>query len=171
MRWRSASRWSAVSSVTRSFEGMARAYVVACPPASPIMLLYGESFPGLRGELRASGKRALSVRMWRGSRWPEGGHITRPMPRLSSRARSQLLRAERLADLRFEFHPSVSIIKSPYPIVSIWKVNNDPDHAVPIAPLGARSSAGGAAVCATSRSRAWRPAWRSSCCGSCTMEP
>jgi hypothetical protein len=43
------------------------------------------------------------------------------------------LPAERLAKLRFEFHPSVSIIKSPYPVVSIWRVNDDPDHAAPIA--------------------------------------
>jgi hypothetical protein len=115
------------------FEGMARGYVTTCPPASPIMLLYGESFPD----------------------FVENFALTANVPYLSDVARLERARgrayhaadatsvepcafaalpAERLADLRLEFHPSVSIIKSPYPIVSIWKVNDDPDHAVPIAP-------------------------------------
>ena len=73
-------------------------------------------------------------RISRGLRWPEAVLITRTDAASLEPRAFAALPAERLADLRFEFHPSVSIIKSPYPIVSIWKVNDDPDHAVPIAP-------------------------------------
>jgi Putative DNA-binding domain len=115
------------------FEGMARVYVVSCPPASPIMLLYGESFPDFAQNFApAANVPYLSdvarLEMARGRAY----HAADAM-QVGPRAFAALP-AERLADLRFDFHPSVSIIKSSFPIVSIWKVNDDPDHAVPIAP-------------------------------------
>jgi Putative DNA-binding domain len=115
------------------FEPMARVYVVTCPPASPIMLLYGESFPDfLENFAPAANVPYLSdvarLEMARGRAY----HAADAMP-VEPRAFAALP-PERLADLRFDFHPSVSIIKSPYPIVSIWQVNDDPDHAVPTAP-------------------------------------
>jgi hypothetical protein len=115
------------------FEAMARAYVLACAPASPIMLLYGESFPNFVENFGpAANVPYLSdvarLEMARGHAY----HAADAMP-VEARAFAALP-PERLADLRFDFHPSVSIIKSAYPIVSIWQVNDDPDHAVPIAP-------------------------------------
>jgi hypothetical protein len=115
------------------FEGMARAYVVNCPPASPIMLLYGESFPDfVENFAPVANVPYLSdvarLEMARGRAY-HAADATSVEP-----CAFAALRAERLADLRFEFHPSVSIIKSLYPVVSIWRVNDDPDHAVPIAP-------------------------------------
>jgi hypothetical protein len=115
------------------FEEMARAYVVTCPPASPIMLLYGESFPDfVESFAPVANLPYLSdvarLEMARGRAY----HAADAAP--VEPCAFAALPAERLAGLRLEFHPSVSIIKSPYPIVSIWKVNDDPDHAVPIAP-------------------------------------
>jgi putative DNA-binding protein len=115
------------------FEAMARAYVVNCLPASPIMLLYGESFPDfVENFAPVANVPYLSdvarLEMARGRAY-HAADATCVEPRAFA-----ALRAERLADLRFEFHPSVSIIKSPYPVVSIWRVNDDPDHAAPIAP-------------------------------------
>ena len=115
------------------FEGMARAYVVNCPPASPIMLLYGESFPDFVENFAPTANvpylsDVARLEMARGRAYHAANAASVEPCAFAA------LRAERLADLRFEFHPSVSIIKSPYPVVSIWKVNDDPDHAVPIAP-------------------------------------
>ena len=115
------------------FEGMARVYVVTYPPASPIMLLYGESFPDFVENFAPTANvpylsDVARLEMARGRAY-HAADAASVEPRAFA-----ALPAERLADLRFEFHPSVSIIKSPYPIVSIWKVNDDPDHAVPIAP-------------------------------------
>ena len=115
------------------FEGMARVYVVTCPPASPIMLLYGESFPDFVENFAPTANvpylsDVARLEMARGRAY-HAADAASVEPRAFA-----ALRAERLADLRFEFHPSVSIIKSPYPVVSIWRVNDDPDHAAPIAP-------------------------------------
>jgi hypothetical protein len=115
------------------FEGMARVYVMACPPVSPIMLLYGENFPDFVENFAPAANvpylcDVARLEMARGRAY----HAADAAP-VEPRAFAAL-RAERLADLRFEFHPSVSIIRSPYPVVSIWRVNDDPDHAAPIAP-------------------------------------
>jgi len=115
------------------FEAMARVYVITCPPASPIMLLYGESFPDFMENFApAANVPYLSDVAWLELARGRAYHAADAMP-VEPRAFAALA-PELLADLRFDFHPSVSIIKSPYPIVSIWKVNDDPDHAVPIAP-------------------------------------
>ena len=115
------------------FEAMARVYVIAFPPASPIMLLYGESFADFVENFAPAANvpylaDVARLEMARGRAY----HAADAMP-VEPRAFAALP-PERLANLRLDFHPSVSIIRSPYPIVSIWKVNDDPDHAVPIAP-------------------------------------
>ena len=115
------------------FEAMARVYIVTCPPTSPIMLLYGESFPDfVENFTPAANLPYLSdvarLEIARGHAY----HAADAVP-VEARAFSGLP-PEQLAGLRFDFHSSVSIIKSRYPIVSIWRVNDDPDHAVPIAP-------------------------------------
>jgi hypothetical protein len=46
---------------------------------------------------------------------------------------------ERLADVRLELHPAARLVRSPYPVLTIWRVNqpaSDGDHAVDLA-LGA----------------------------------
>ena len=115
------------------FEAMARVYVVTCAPTSPVMLLYGENFPEfVKDFVPAANVPYLSdiarLEIARGRAY----HAT-DAASLEPRAFAALPPG-RLADVRFDFHPSVSIIKSSYPIVSIWQVNDDPDHAVPIAP-------------------------------------
>ena len=61
------------------FEAMARGYVVTCPPASPIMLLYGESFPDFVENFNRR-RICLTSRMLRGLRSLEATLITRRMP-------------------------------------------------------------------------------------------
>jgi Putative DNA-binding domain len=121
------------------FEGMASVYVVTCPPASPVMLLYGDSFPGfVKNFAPAANVPYLSdvarLEIARGRAYHAADAVPVEMRVFAA------LPSERLADLRIDFHPSVSIIKSPYPIVSIWQVNDDPDHAVPIAPWAAEAA-------------------------------
>ena len=115
------------------FEGLARDYVVTCPPSSPVMLLYGESFPDfVKNFAPTSNVPYLSdiarLEIARGRAY----HAEDAAP-VETRVFAALP-SEQLATLRFDFHPSVSIIKSAYPIVSIWQVNDDPEHAMPIAP-------------------------------------
>jgi hypothetical protein len=121
------------------FRAMARVHVTTRPPDSPLMMLYGESFPDfIDGFAPAASVPYLGdiarVEIARGRAYhaadavPVGPKIFAALP------------LERLGDLRLQLHPSVSIIASAYPIVSIWQVNSDPDRAVPVAPWAAEAA-------------------------------
>lgn len=115
------------------FDAMARVYVTTCPPASPVMMLYGETFPDfVDGFAPAASVPYLGdiarIEIARGRAY----HAEDATP--ISPQTFATLPAERLANLRINFHASVSIITSFHPIVSIWQVNDDLDHAVPISP-------------------------------------
>jgi len=121
------------------FRAMARLYATMRPPASPLMMLYGETFPefidafapaaalpylGDIARLEYARGRAYHA----ADAVPASPQIFTPLP------------AAKLGHLRVLLHPSASIIASAHPIVSIWEVNNDPDHAVPIAPWAAEAA-------------------------------
>ena len=114
------------------FRTMAHAYLAAEPPRSPIMLYYGENLP----------------------RFIETHEPAQPVPYLAAIARLECARglayhapsagtvsatafaavsAEQLTQ-RVTLHPSVSIVTSPYPIYSIWSVNQTRAPTVPINP-------------------------------------
>ncbi|WP_309506037.1 MULTISPECIES: DNA-binding domain-containing protein [Rhizobium] len=106
------------------FAAMARLYVLAEPPASPIMLDYGSGFPAF-----ISGFEPAAVLPYLGDvarlerAWVEAYHATEATP-LSPSVLSQLQPGD-LPALRFALHPSVRIVRSAFPIVSIWQVNID----------------------------------------------
>ena len=106
-----------------SFRTVARQYVTTEPPKSPVLIEYGESFPKfLRNigqgtavdyladiaELEAARARAYHAA------------DARPVGRDAFAA----LAPDRLADLRVKLHPSVTLLKSRFPIVSIWEANH-----------------------------------------------
>ncbi len=120
---------------TEFFRAMAGAYVMKEPPRSPVLLSYGDSFPA----------------------FIDGFAPAAPIPYLGDVARIELARglayhaadvapldaasfaalpADRLGELRVRLHPSVSIVTSRHPAFSIWRVNQDPDRVVPVAPWG-----------------------------------
>ena len=121
------------------FRAMARVYATARPPTSPLMMLYGETF---REFIDAFAPAAAlpylgdvaRLELARGRAYhaadavPAGTQIFTSLP------------AGQLGDMRMRLHPSASIVASAHPIVSIWEVNNGPDHAVPIAPWAAEAA-------------------------------
>jgi NADH dehydrogenase len=121
------------------FRAMAHVYATARPPASPLMMLYGETFPAFIDEfLPAATLPYLGdiarLELARGRAY----HAADAAP-----AGAQIfagLGGERLGRLRVKLHPSAFIVASSHPIVSIWQVNNDPDHAGPIAPWAAETA-------------------------------
>ena len=121
------------------FRAMAQLYVTARPPTSPIMMLYGETFPEFIDEFAPAAAvpylgDVARLEIARGRAY----HAADAVPK--SPQAFAALPMDRLTHLRVQLHPSVSIIVSSYPIVSIWKVNSDPDHAVPIAPWAAEAA-------------------------------
>jgi putative DNA-binding protein len=121
------------------FRAMARVYATTRPPASPLMMLYGGTFPEFIDAFAPAAALPYlgdiaRLELARGRAYhaadavPGGRQIFTGLP------------AEKLGHLRVLLHPSASIVASAHPIVSIWKVNSDPDHAVPIAPWAAEAA-------------------------------
>ena len=121
------------------FRAMAHAYVTSHPCVSPIMMFSGETFAD----------------------FIDGFAPAHAVPYLSDVARIEIARSrayhaadatpiepsgfagilsEDLGDLEVRLHPSVSVIESRYPIVSIWTVNSDPERATPIAPWASEAA-------------------------------
>jgi Putative DNA-binding domain len=103
-----------------SFTSMARRFVACEPQSSPTLLRYGEAFPYF---IRGQGKTAsieyvadiAELEMaQRKARFAPGA-----MP-LDRRALAPL-RTERLGELRLVLHPSVFLVGSRFPIVTIWE--------------------------------------------------
>jgi hypothetical protein len=115
------------------FRAMAHVYATAELPRSPVMLYYGETFPGFIDDFEPA----------------------RPIPYLGDIARIEMARGlayhaadakplepeafaalppDRLGELRVRLHPSLSIITSAHPIYSIWQMNQDPVRFSPASP-------------------------------------
>jgi Putative DNA-binding domain len=106
------------------FAAMARLYVMAEPPASPIMLDYGSGFPAFIARFESAAVLPYLKDVARLERaWVEAYHATEATP-LPPSALSQVPPGD-LPALRFALHPSVRIARSAFPIVSIWQVNID----------------------------------------------
>jgi len=103
-----------------SFTAMARRFVACEPPSSPSPLRYGETFPCF---LRHQGKTAsieyvadiAELEMARRKAQLAPGAV--PVDRWAP----ALLRTKRLGDLRLVLHPSVFLVVSRFPIVTIWE--------------------------------------------------
>jgi hypothetical protein len=104
------------------FRAMARAYVLVEPPYSPILLDYGAGFPDFirRFQLAAVLPYLADVagieRAWTEAyHSPEGSPID---PSAFTAVSRDLLPAIRLA-----LHPSLRLIRSPFPALTIWQMN------------------------------------------------
>jgi Putative DNA-binding domain len=113
------------------FNAMARAFVVAHPPRSPLLAQYGDELPdfidafapaaevsylGDVARLEAARARAYHA----ADAAPVGGDAFAAVA------------ADALGDLRLELHPSVEVIRSPHPIVTIWAMNSGERPLAPI---------------------------------------
>jgi hypothetical protein len=113
------------------FAAMALAFVRQKPPHSPLLATYGDHFPSFIAAFEPA----------------------RELPYLADVARIEAARtyayhaadavsvgADRFAkldsnsvdDIRIDIHPSAGIVRSPYPIVTIWAMNSDEQELAPI---------------------------------------
>jgi Putative DNA-binding domain len=121
------------------FQAMARAYATTHPPVSPIMMFYGETFPNfIDGFAPANAVPYLGDVARIEIARIRAYHAADAVP-IGPRAFAELV-SDKLGNLEVDLHPSVSVIESPYPIASIWKVNNDPARATPIAPWASEAA-------------------------------
>jgi hypothetical protein len=106
------------------FRAMARVYVATYPPRSPVLLLYGDTFPDFVADFApATSVEYLAdiarLELARGRAY----HAVDAVP--IDRAAFASLRPHELADLRIDLHPSVGLIESRFPIVSIWEAHRE----------------------------------------------
>lgn len=103
------------------FRGMARLYARANPPLSPILAFYGgdlpafiEAFPPAKAvPYLADVARLEMLRV-------HAYHAADVTPLDIEQLTGLLADEEQLAGSRFHLHPSISLLKSPYAVVSLW---------------------------------------------------
>jgi len=109
------------------FAAVARAFIRACPPTSPVMTAYGEAFPGWLQHAEA-----LSAWPW----VPDLARLEWARVRAWHAAEAAPCPAEALAQaldspadlplLRLRLHPSLSVVRSAHAVVSWWAAHSSP---------------------------------------------
>jgi hypothetical protein len=109
-----------------TFEGAARLFVTMHPPRSPLLLHYGNDFPQFLRSI-GSGPAAEYV--------ADIAELESARVRAYHAADAEPLPGEALAtlspDTRIVLHPSLSLVRSRFPIVSLWEAaqeNRDADR-------------------------------------------
>ena len=105
-----------------NMDGLARLYLQAHPPSSPLMMFYGEDFPDFLGhmeQLSHLGYLADAARLELAERRAYHAADAAPL----DPARLAAVAPERLAELRLVFHPSTALVRSAFPVVTIWAMN------------------------------------------------
>lgn len=113
------------------FNELARRFITISPPRSPVLMIYGEDFPSLVETFEAElGLVYLPDVMRLELAWSRAYHAADK----GVATPDQLvgLPATRLDETRVFLHPAVSVMRSLYPIVSIWTMNRDGAEPRPI---------------------------------------
>ncbi len=118
------------------FRAMARAFVAANKPGSPVLILYGAEFPAFVGTFEPAREIAYLPEVARlENAWVESYHSAEAVPlELSDLA---AIDPERLGEIVFGFHPAVRLLRFAHPAASIWAAHQGPGEPVP--PEGWRS--------------------------------
>ncbi|MBU1316107.1 MAG: DNA-binding domain-containing protein [Alphaproteobacteria bacterium] len=104
------------------FAAMADAFIRAHPPRSPLLFLYGDALPDfVAGFPPAQSVPYLAdvmrLEIARGHAYHAADAAPLDPVRLAS------ITPERLGDLRFTLHPAAAILRSAFPVVTIWAMN------------------------------------------------
>jgi hypothetical protein len=106
------------------FRAMARIYVLARPPHSPILLDYGASFPDFIAGFDPAAALPYLPDVARIERaWSEAYHAAEAAP--LDPAAFGAIPEDQLAGIHLTLHPSLRIVRSRYPALTIWRMNVD----------------------------------------------
>jgi hypothetical protein len=113
------------------FRAMARAYVVSEPPTSPILLDYGAGFANFIGRFEPAARLLYLRDVARIERaWTEAYHAAEAVPLAS--AALTAIPTDRVPDLCFAVHPSLRLVCSQFPALTIWRMNVDDGVPSPV---------------------------------------
>lgn len=131
-----ASRFPATENIVGPdfFRAMARAFIAAHPPRSPVLLAYGDDLPDFIAAFEPARELAylpdvMRLEIARGRAY-HAADISPLDPAILAG-----IDPFRLGALVFTPHPALSVLSSPYPVVTIWAMNAG---ARPIAPIDVR---------------------------------
>jgi Putative DNA-binding domain len=104
------------------FRAMARDYVLAEPPCSPILLDYGASFPDFIAGFESAAPLPYLPDVARIERaWTESYHAPDAAP-LFVEALAAIAN-DCVAEAHFTLHPSLRVVTSRFPALTIWRMN------------------------------------------------
>jgi hypothetical protein len=104
------------------FRAMARAFIAVYPPKSPILLDYGMGFAEFIAEFEPAAPLPYLPDVARIERaWTKAYHAREASP-LDPGVFAEIP-GDRIADLRFAIHPSLRIVQSQFPALTIWRMN------------------------------------------------
>jgi hypothetical protein len=113
------------------FDAMARVYVALDPPRSPILLEYGAGFANFIDEFEPSSGLPYLGDVCRIERaWLEAYHAPEALPVDPSQLGA--IPPSEIPGLRLELHPSVQLLRSKFPALTIWKTNIDGGTPIPV---------------------------------------
>lgn len=105
------------------FRAMARDYVLAHPPGTPMMFDYGADFPAFIDVFPAARELPYLGDVARIERaWVEAYHSPEASP-LSGLDLRNLLAGSDLRSSTLQLHPAMRVLRSAFPALSIWEVN------------------------------------------------
>lgn len=104
------------------FGAMAQAFVVSEPPTSPVLLHYGSNFPDFIERFEPAGCVPYLSDVARIERaWTEAYHAHEAEP-LEASVLAAMPR-DCLSDMFLAVHPSVRVVSSAFPALTIWRMN------------------------------------------------
>jgi hypothetical protein len=104
------------------FTGMARIFVASFPPKSPLLLHYGDDFGDFVETFEPASELpyladVIRLEAARGRAYHAADCVPLDPTLLAA------VPTEELASVMFEPHPSLGILRSPHPVVTIWAMN------------------------------------------------
>ena len=104
------------------FRAMARLHVLSEPPASPILLDYGAQFPDFIARFEPAATLPYLADVARIERaWTEAYHAREAAPLKASDFAA--IDPDRLAEIHLALHPSLRVVRSRLPVLTIWRMN------------------------------------------------
>lgn len=113
------------------FAAMAKLYVRQEPPRSPLLLHYGAGFADFVAQFPPAAELPYLADVVRLENARVEAYHAPDIEPLAPQSLATIPE-DRLASLRFTFHPSFAVIRSAYPIVTIWGMNSGENPLAPI---------------------------------------
>ncbi len=113
------------------FAAMAREFVLQRPPRSPLLATYGDEFAAFIAAFEPARELPYLADVARlEAARTRAYHAEDATPICADQFAT--LDAELIEDVRIDLHPSAEVVRSPYPIVTIWAMNSGEQEPGPI---------------------------------------